>query len=320
MLALAAIACDDGGSPEPTATPTPQPTALEIWTRSMAALEQVESVRVRRTSNLPGAQWDATFPRSGQPSEASVTPWQPQEPLPGFPYYDGVNRTARPPLTNMRLLAEGQPSGSPVWAISFEGYVGNFEPPEGYYEAKAWIRKDSYLIDRIEYEGIRPRIGASIALEYSDYQLERAQTPQPEATPTASGLPPYFVLVPAKGPCNGEVRLRGYGLKYYEHRVSAQVWLSYVSERGEVEAPPLPADFVTGQVYADERGEVSIKFQPAEDWCASPEVAMWRTVEVTVRVHGGDIEVPDQVFAYYIEPCASMVEVASAVAAYCFSD
>jgi len=96
MLGALALACDGGGD-EPKVVATLTPSALEIWARSMAALERVNAV-----TDHPG------FPQVDELERKRVTivrpshergqiGWFDDQPVPGFPSHTSAPRAHPPP-------------------------------------------------------------------------------------------------------------------------------------------------------------------------------------------------------------------------------
>jgi hypothetical protein len=315
---MAATACGGGSKSVPTPTSTPVPSALEIWARSQAGLDRVQSVRMQRdmSQDDSNVREDVIFPRGGAPSNPDYVPWRSPELLPAFPPLGYSSDTRPPSYTNVRLVGEELIDGKPHWGLSQDGIEGGNDTVR-YFTAKVWIDKQTYLIRRVEDRTTRgegccgaPLIGLNAVIDYIDYQTG-ASTPVPPATSTPSSLPGTLTLAPTSGPCDGAVTLTGHGFAPYA-QTGVYVQPSSVSERGDVEGTQLR------QAYADERGDVSIQFQLADPWCAAPDVMIWHAIQVHVQVSTpDDVQLFD--LQYEVSPCLALRDLASVGRQYCFN-
>jgi hypothetical protein len=313
---LALVAACGGGSDGPPPTPTPQPSGIEIWQRALAALDRVESVRATRSGLEHEGMVSVVFPRYGEPSVDSFIPWRGEQPLPLFPSH-GYNAPIS--LTNVRLLGVEQLAGVAQWKIAFSGYDAGIDTVH-YYDATAWIAQDSYLVSRIEYRitrvegfGDGPPAGPWTT-EYTDYRLGSPRAPSPTPTPTPPvAVPPSFRIEPASGPCDGEVRITGEGMQQND-RVSVHVRARNISELGEVEGTRVP------EAFADAAGRIDVTFLPLESWCASPQVAVERTLRVLLVAHlVGAGESFATTLDYAIAPCRTLPGLENDLEAFCFN-
>jgi len=310
MLAALLGACGGGGgdaTPTPAPTATPEPSALAIWQTTLASLESVTSVRAKRTADTPQASFEAVFPRDGEPDDPSLSPWRGHVILPLFPgaYY----RSTLPSLTSLRVLGQETLDGRPHWVLGFSAEESGIDTIQ-YFDAKAWIDRETQFVSKLEtvvtdvWPYGTPSEYGRVIVEYSDYEVGTPATPTPDPTATPPPFtPPVFRLEPASGACNERVTLVGSGIGPYAF-VNADIGFAFLSEHG----------YVTGaeirDARADEDGDLSVTFQPLDDWCASPEVALRRTLAVSIRarlnVRAENQWWYDDKLEYRIEPCVTL--------------
>lgn len=320
VLGIIAAACGGGGAeplpPNVTPAPTDAPSALEIWARAVAASEGALSVTEK--SVLVDLDTGAETPyaeRIDKTSRNGDRIWPHGDPLPYFP---GTLLDEKRPasLTNMRLLGTEARAGERFWVLAFNGSDFGIDAGRE-YAAKVWITRDTYLIKRMETTTIKsysccgepPKKGDGTpsVYEYTDFVLG---TPLPTPSPTPSPIPPVtpgpratteppqppITIRPLAGPCNDTVVLSGRSLEPGAH-VSVYGGLAFISEGGEVEAEDDPAGTV------DVQGNIEMRFRLAGGDCASPTVAIWQPIDISVHVNweGGGFQME---FDYFIEPCA----------------
>lgn len=319
-LTLLLGACGGGDDdPEPTAAPTatPEPSALAIWQTTLASLERVTSVRTTVVADSVEDSVSVVFPRYGETSDPDYVPWNGRTILPLFKQTRHVN--ALPSLTEMRILREERFDGRTHWVIGFSGQEGGIDTVE-YYDATAWIDRETFLISRLEtlttrilgVGGSQPLARPSI-IEYSEYETGTPTTPTPEATATPPAFtPPTFRLEPSSGRCNAEVHVTGSGLTP-AGRFSVSTSIAYLSEYGEVE------DVRVSETSATVEGEADITLPALDDWCASPHVALHQPILVVVVASVHD-DVVVETLPYRIEPCETLGLPAVEFEAFCYNE